>query len=261
VVALCRLESLSARYPDFALEAVDLSLSGGELCAVVGPNGAGKSTLLHAIAGLAPNVSGTIHVSDQNLAELSRRERAQWVSLVLQGLTVPPSLEVFELVLMARYPKLPFLRGPDESDRAIANAALATVDCEQFAKRRFGELSGGERQRVLLARCLAQETPLILLDEPTSSLDPKHKLAVLSHMRAQLEDGTRAILWVTHDMNLASQFADTIVIVAGGRIVARGEPARVFVRDVLGPVYGEGLRFGEIETADGRVRPWVLPWS
>ncbi len=256
------LQGLRAGYGDGpdVLAGLDLVLRDGELTVVVGPNGSGKSTLVKAAAGLLPLRAGSVQVEGRDLAALSDRERARRVAVVPQSLDRWPSLKVFDLVASGRYAHLSWWRGPGPADRQAVDRALAQVGLAEQAERPLTELSGGQRQRALVARALAQSASVFLVDEPTNALDLAHQLDVFSSIGALTCEG-RAVLTVTHDLNLASQFATRILLLVDGRFVAEGTPREVLRPEVLGPVYGERLRFGSLPSAmgDGE-RPYVLPW-
>ncbi|MFQ5505895.1 MAG: ABC transporter ATP-binding protein [Planctomycetota bacterium] len=263
MVAVCSARELHLTHWNGtrALRGVSLELSPGELLAVIGPNGAGKTSLLHALAGLLPLDSGSIRVDGVALDGLSIKARARRLSLVMQGLQIPAGIAVRDLVLMARYPHLGSFSGPGVRDQELVDRCLEEVGMQAFGKRLVGELSGGERQRALLARCLAQEAPLILMDEPTTALDPGHGLGVLQHIRTLLESGRRGVLLATHDLNLASQFADRVLLLDGGQTAATGTPGEVLRPAVLEAAYGRAFAYGiRPSSTAGEKRPWVLPW-
>jgi iron complex transport system ATP-binding protein len=256
------IEGLRAGYRDGpdVLAGVDLTLRDGELTVVVGPNGSGKSTLVKAAAGLLRPRGGSVRVEGRELADLSDRDRARRVAVVPQNLDRWPSLKVFDLVASGRYAHLSWWRGPGDADRMAVEHALEQVGLADQAERPLTELSGGQRQRALVGRALAQSASVFLVDEPTNALDLSHQLDVFSSIGALTCEG-RAVLTVTHDLNLASQFATRILLLVDGRFAAEGTPAEVLRPEVLGPVYGERLRFGSLPSpmADGE-RPYVLPW-
>ena len=242
------------------LRGVDVELHPGELVAVLGPNGSGKSTLLKCLGGLLRPEAGEIHVDDRPLTSLDPRDRAKRIAYVPQGLAACPDCTVETFVEGGRYAHLGLLRAPSAADRGAVAAAVHEVELEGLEERSMIELSGGQRQRALIARALAQQAPVLLVDEPTSSLDLHHSLALLQTL-GRLTCERRAVLLVTHDLNLASQFATRMVLLEEGRVVAGGTARDVLRREVLEPVYGSELYFGEAPAADGNgTRPFVLPW-
>ncbi|GAA1587343.1 ABC transporter ATP-binding protein [Actinoplanes couchii] len=223
------------------VDGVDLDVADGEWVTVIGPNGAGKSTALRAIAGLLP-ADGTIRWHGRPISAMNRRERARTVAVVLQSPVIPPAVRVFDYVLLGRTPYIRPLGRESAADLAAADEALAALDLTPFAVRRLDTLSGGERQRVFLARALAQGARILLLDEPTSALDIGHQQEVL-----ELVDGLRAdrgltVLATMHDLTTAGEYADRMVLLAGGRVVAAGTPAEVLTEANLATYYRVKVR-------------------
>jgi ABC-type cobalamin/Fe3+-siderophores transport system ATPase subunit len=256
------LDALGYAYPagPRAVDGVALELGRGELACVIGPNGAGKSTLVKLIAGLVAPDAGRVSIDGRPLASLAPRERARQIAVVPQSLRALPDVTVLDFVLGGRYPHLGAWRRTRAGDRAAARRALGDADAADLEPRLLTELSGGQRQRVMIARALAQEAEVLLVDEPTTSLDPEHQLAVFA-LLARLTCEGRTALAVTHELNLASQFATTILLMQAGRIVARGAAGDVLRAEVLGPVYGTHLRYGRWPGPAGRgERPFVVPW-
>lgn len=218
------------------LHDISLSLSSGHLVALVGPNGAGKTTLLRALAGLVP-ASGAIEVGGAALSSLSLRERARRFAYLPQGHIVHWPLPARDIVALGRYP-----HGATDPARLSARDAEAVVrameaaDVVEFAARRATELSGGERSRVALARVLAVEAPVILADEPTSSLDPRHQLDVMRTLRGAADKGALVIV-VTHDLGLAARFADHVLVLSGGRLASRGAPSEALSDQIMREVF------------------------
>jgi iron complex transport system ATP-binding protein len=218
------------------LSDISLTLSAGHLVALVGPNGAGKTTLLRAFAGLVAS-QGEIHVRGEALSSLSLGDRARRFGYLPQGHLVHWPLPARDIVALGRYPH-------GATDPARLNAkdaeavlrAMQAADVVQFIDRRVTELSGGERSRVALARVLAVEAPVILADEPTSSLDPRHKIGVMQTLRAAANEGALVIV-VTHDLGLAARFSDTVLVLSEGRLVSQGRPEDALSEQVMGEVF------------------------
>ena len=218
------------------LNGISLSLSSGHLVALVGPNGAGKTTLLRALAGLIPS-DGTIQVGGEALSSLSLRERAKRFGYLPQGHMVHWPLPARDIVALGRYPHgaTDPARLPPRDAEAVLRAMQA-VDVMEFAERRVTELSGGERSRVALARVLAVEAPIILADEPTASLDPRHQIDVMKRLRAAADRSVLVIV-VTHDLGLAARFADHVLVLADGRLAAQGAPEQALSEQVMANVF------------------------
>jgi iron complex transport system ATP-binding protein len=243
------------------LRGVDLRLAPSEFLVVLGPNGAGKSTLVRCAAGHAAPWTGDVRLCGAALGSFRGRERARRLAVVPQRLERVPPVRVREFVESGRYAHLRGFRRAGSEDRAAVERALREVDLLGRESEALGELSGGQLQRALIARALAQEPQVLLVDEPTSSLDLAHQLSVFE-LIAGLSCRGRAVLCVTHDLNLASQFATRLVLLREGRVVAEGRPEQVLRPEVLVPIYGPRLRFGELPGPAGKERrPWVLPWA
>jgi iron complex transport system ATP-binding protein len=218
------------------LKDVSLALSRGHLVALVGPNGAGKTTLLRALAGLVP-ATGAIHVGGDALSSLSLHERARRFAYLPQGHLVHWPLPARDIVALGRYPHGatdPARLTPRDAEAVLR--AMRATDVVELRARRATELSGGERSRVALARVFAVEAPVILADEPTSSLDPRHQIEVMKTLRAAADQGTLVIV-VTHDLGLAARFADTVLVLSDGRLVSQGAPAEALSERVMGEVF------------------------
>jgi iron complex transport system ATP-binding protein len=236
-VSAVRVEDLTVeldRVP--VLHAVSAAVSGGGWLALIGPNGAGKTTLLRAVAGLVA-YRGTITVAADDLAALRGRARARLIAYVPQLPVLPPDMRVEEYVLLGRTPHIGYLGAPGHGDRAAAAEAMASLDIERFAGRPLGTLSGGERQRAVLARALAQDPEVLLLDEPTSLLDIGHQQQVLELVDELRRRRGVTVLATLHDLTQAGQYADDLVLLSEGRVEAAGAPAAVLTEDRIARVY------------------------
>jgi iron complex transport system ATP-binding protein len=231
------------------LDAVDLALRPGQLLLVVGPNGSGKTTLLRILSGVLTSRAGHVELGGRALSELSRREVARSLAVVPQEMLVPFPYRVREMVAMGRAPFLGPLGREGPRDREVVEQALAVLGLSGLAERLFPTLSGGEKQRVALARALAQECPVLLLDEPTAYMDLGHRLQAFEWLRAWVaeEPAIRGALLVTHDLMLAARFADAVVLLDRGRVVAQGEPREVLTPLRIGTVYGVDAAVSEDE--------------
>jgi iron complex transport system ATP-binding protein len=237
--AALRVGGLSVRYRDrSALRDVTVGAEAGEIVALAGPNGAGKSTLLRAVAGLESPLQGSIVVGGTDLGELSLRARARQVGWMPQEEPRGDNLPVEEYVRYGRFPHVPPLAPESAADASAVERALRLAGADDLRGRSLWELSGGERQRVRLARVLAQGTPLLLLDEPTAHLDVGHQLDVLERVRGIARVDRITVVLAVHDLNLAARFADRIVVLHRGRVVADGRPREVLSPQLLLEVWG-----------------------
>jgi len=240
--------------PALALERVSVELGGrnvvdgvsfvverGEWVTLIGPNGAGKTSLLRAISGLVRH-RGEIRLGADTVHGLRRREVARRVAVVPQLPFLPAGMTVREYVLLGRTPYVSYLGTESRSDLAAAEAAVALLDLAELADRQLGTLSGGERQRTVLARALAQEAQLLLLDEPTSALDAGRQQEALELIDALRLDAGLTVLAAMHDLTLAGQYASRLILLSGGRVVARGGAAEVLTEPLIAEHYGARVR-------------------
>ena len=217
------------------LEDVSLTVEQGQFLALVGPNGAGKTTLLRTCNGLLTPNSGRVTVDGADVASLSAREIGRRVATVPQETALAFDFDVEDVVAMGRTPHRSRFSSTTVADREAVREAMERTDTAQFAERSVGDLSGGERQRVVLARALAQETPVLLLDEPTASLDVNHQIRTLSLARELAAEG-KTVVAAIHDLELAARFCDAVALLSDGRVLAAGPPEEV-------------LTAGHVETA------------
>ncbi len=220
------------------LRGIDLDARAGELVCILGPNGGGKTTLLRCLLGLAAPTAGTVSLDGRPLAGLRPRERARRLAYVPQTPASAFAFTAREIVLMGRLSHLGSLGLAGAKDLEIVRAAMEMTGTAGLEGRTLDELSGGEAQRVMIARALAQQPTILLLDEPTSHLDLRHQMSVTSMLRRVAHDWPMAVLCVSHDLNVAARFADRLVLIAGGRVAADGPPADVLRADLLRDVYG-----------------------
>ncbi|MGY3694866.1 iron complex transport system ATP-binding protein [Bradyrhizobium sp. USDA 3240] len=237
------------------LHDVSLSLEAGHLVALVGPNGAGKTTLLRALAGLIPS-DGDIRIGGDALASLPLRERAKRFAYLPQGHMVHWPLPARDIVALGRYPH--GATDParlSQKDIEAVLRAMQAVDVTEFGDRRVTELSGGERSRVALARVLAVEAPVILADEPTASLDPRHQIDVMQKLRNVADAGVLVIV-VTHDLGLAARFADHVLVLSEGRLAAQGTSGDALSESVLASVFRVRAYRAEFQR-----EAVIVPWA
>lgn len=240
--------------PDI-LHDVSLSARAGHVTTLIGPNGCGKSTLLKTMSKLLRPRSGEVHIGNTELHSLGTREAATHIAVLPQHPSAPAGLRVGELVARGRHPHQSRLRGLNKADHeAIINAC----ECAQVADlidREIGSLSGGQRQRVWFAMTLAQDTPVLLLDEPTTFMDPAHSIEMLELARDQAQTG-KAVVMVLHDLMLAGRYSDSLIIMKEGQIVIADTPIKALTPEILASVYG--LR-AEVWTDPDSKTPIVVP--
>lgn len=220
------------------ITAMDLSLSTGELTAIVGPNGSGKSTLLDIMAGYHQPWSGTVELFGSELETYPQRKLSRLAAMAPQEFGFRFPFTVREAVLMGRHPHIPRFSAPSPEDMEHVNAALRVMDLTGFENRPVPELSGGERQRTIMARTLAQQAPVMLLDEPTSNMDIRHALFTLRELKRLTSEESRTVITVLHDLNLAAAHADRIVLLRDGAVYSRGTVAETLTPENLRDVFG-----------------------
>ena len=219
------------------VDGVDCTVAAGTFSALIGPNGAGKSTLLRVLAGVDRPEAGTVRFGPDNLFALSRRQRARLVGFVEQDSGTELSLSVREVVALGRIPHQGFFGDATAEDHAVIESALDAADVRALAERDVTTLSGGERQRVLLARALAQQPRLLVLDEPSNHLDIAAQLAVLGLLRSLASSGV-TVLAALHDLNLASAYCDHVIVLRNGVVFAAGPTAEIITPRLVRAVYG-----------------------
>ncbi|NTF46255.1 ABC transporter ATP-binding protein [Rhizobium rhizogenes] len=234
-----RAEKISVGYSGATvLKEVDLAIPDGGITALIGANGSGKSTLLRTLARIIQPSAGAIYLDGKSIASMPGRAIAQTLALLPQSPVSPEGLTVRQLCRFGRHPHKGMLSRPSRHDEEIVEQALASTGLLDLSERELDRLSGGQRQRAWIAMALAQETPLLLLDEPTTYLDIAHQLEVLDLLRTLNADQRRTIVMVVHDLNHAAQYADHLVAVADGGIHAVGSPARLLTPDLIRTVFG-----------------------
>jgi len=220
------------------LEGINLRLARGEFVGLIGPNGSGKTTLLRGLTGVLRPLEGDVVLEGRSLRSYPRREVARRLAVVPQMAPAPFEFTVREIVQMGRTPHLGRLQGERAVDREAVRRALELTETAAFADRPATELSGGELQRVVIARGLAQESPIMLLDEPVAFLDINHQAQIFDLLaRLNAEEG-RSILCVSHDLNLASEYCQRLVLLSGGRHITDGPPEQVLTEERIQGVYG-----------------------
>jgi iron complex transport system ATP-binding protein len=233
-----------------ALDGIDLSVAAGEWVGLIGPNGAGKTTLLKAVAGML-DYAGGIQLAGRRAGGLSHRQVARLIAYVPQYPQLPPEMTGADYVLLGRTPHIGYFGVESAQDRRICRNLLDRMALSHMAERRLATMSGGEAQRLVLARALAQQAPILLLDEPTSALDLGRRVDALELIDELRRERSLTVLSAIHDLTLAGQFAERLVLLSGGRIAACGEPAAVLREDLLSENFGAGVQV--VRTADGEL--------
>lgn len=236
------------------LKGLSLQIVPGALVCLVGPNGSGKSTLLRCMDRILRPSHGDVIVDGTNIKKLRPRELARKICYVPQNCSQNFPLNVFEVVMMGRRPHLHFK--VSEADRRVIRQVLLMLGLGGFERRYFDELSGGEKQKVLLARALAQEAPIMLLDEPTSNLDMHYQLEVLELLHNLKQTKRLTIIIAIHDLNMAARFADSLIMLNQGRIIAQGPPSRVLTNENIEQAYKIKARINS--NGKGEVQIWPL---
>jgi len=228
---MLKAQNISASYRETrVLDGIRFQVTEGEFLGIIGPNGAGKTTLLKIMTGVKSPLAGEVMLDGKNLGSLCRKEIARIMAVVPQSSFIPPLFTVEDVVLMGRYPHQKNRFVTTEEDIRVVEESMRKTNTLDFRQRSVNELSGGERQEVIIARALAQEPKMLMLDEPTASLDIKHQMRILGLVRSLIkEEGITAVM-VIHDLNLAARFCDRLVLLHNRNIYAEGKP-----EDVLTP--------------------------
>lgn len=238
------------------IDGLALDVPRGGVTTIVGPNGCGKSTLLRAVAGLIPRERGEVVLNGRNTTEMKRREIARTLAVLPQTPVAPDGLTVRDLVGRGRHPHQTWLRQTSGNDRAMVDEMMELTQVAEFAERPLERLSGGQRQRAWIAMVLAQDTPLVLLDEPTTYLDLSHSVELLALIRRLADEMGRTVVMVLHDLNLAARFSDQLVVMKGGEVQAAGTPAEVVSEQLLADVFSLPAVVTEDPVAGG---PLIVP--
>jgi iron complex transport system ATP-binding protein len=255
--ARLRAERVRLGYGDrMVVDGLDLDVVAGTVTAVIGPNGCGKSTLLRALGRLLRPSGGEVLLDGRRIDRIPTREVAKVLGLLPQAPTAPEGLTVADLVARGRHPHQAWYRQWSSDDEEAVATALEWTGIADLAERPVDELSGGQRQRAWISMALAQGTDLLLLDEPTTFLDLAHQVDVLELVRRLHREAGRTVVMVLHDLNLAARYADRLVAMRAGRVVASGEPGEVITEELLAEVFGLAARVIEDPVAGS---PLVVP--
>ncbi len=238
MVAVLEITNLSAAYgARRVLDGISLNVNEGEILALIGPNGAGKTTLIRAASGTLPIEAGQVRVRGRSVTKLGAAERARELAVVPQARQLGGAYSVQQAVMMGRTAYMGWLGREGEKDRTVVTRALAQTHLLDYAQRQIVELSGGEQQRVLLARALAQATPVLLLDEPTNHLDLQHQTNLLTLVGKLAREEKLAVMMALHDLNLVSLAADKVALLVDGKLEALGTPEEVLTAEKISAAY------------------------
>jgi len=236
---MIELDDVSLGYNHKAvLHNVSMKVAPGQILGLVGPNGSGKSTLIKGMTGVIDLFSGHIFVDGHDIVTIKPDKLARIVATVPQSPAMPGAFTAFEVVLMGRTPHLGLLRYEGGKDLAIAWQAMEATHTQSFAERRVSEISGGERQRLVIARALTQQPKAMLLDEPTANLDIKHQVEILNLVKSLCLEQSLTVVIALHDLNLAAQYCDWMVMLNGGKVYAEGTPLDILTATNIKRVYG-----------------------
>lgn len=235
---MIKTEAITFSYGNRAvLKKISFQVQSGQILGIVGPNGSGKTTLIRAMSGVIPLQSGRIMVGGKDLAEMPPAQRARQIAVVPQAVNLPAAFTTWETVLLGRTPYLNWLGQISDLDRQIARSAMKKTKTLEFSDRLVGELSGGEQQRVLLARALAQQAQVLLMDEPTSHLDLHHQIHLLDQVRTLAKKDGYTVIMILHELNLVARYADQVALLVDGVLQPPGSPEEILTADRLSQVY------------------------
>ncbi len=257
---MIELQNISFSYDDgpHALRGISLKVGKGEFVGILGPNGSGKTTLLKIISGILKAQRGALFLEGRPFEKVQHKNRAKFIAVVPQETSIPFSFSAVEVVLMGRAPYLKPFGFETKADIVIAKNAMSATDVSHLSERNIQELSGGEKQRVIVARALAQEPQLLLLDEPTTFLDIKHQMELYRLVKKRNEEDGLTVITVLHDINLASTFCDRIIFLKQGQIVADGTPHDVIKYAKIKEVFDTEVYVG-INDLTGM--PYYVPFA
>lgn len=251
---MLEVRNVTIRYEDAViLRDISFVLEPGKVIALLGANGAGKTTLFRALNGMLAVSGGTISLDGRSIGEYSRREMARKIAVVAQENETRFPVNVLEFVLSGRFAHGAAFGWESEADLEFAAQALEMCDLAGYEDRLMNRLSGGERQRAVLARALATQAEILLLDEPTANLDLSHQALMFELMRSRCAQSNYSAIVITHDLNLASEFADEIIVLSGGVISAKGAPGEVLTDRLIGEAFGVKVLLDQ-HPASGKVR-------
>jgi iron complex transport system ATP-binding protein len=235
------LKEVSLAYGDLeVVHQVSFGITRGTFVGLVGPNGSGKSTIIKSFSRILAPTSGQIFLHGQNIRNMKQKDLARLLAVAPQTAVLPSLFTAFEIVLMGRNPHKGFCSYEDEEDMAMVQDAMEKTDAWRFRDRRIHELSGGEIQSVVIARTLAQDTDIIVLDEPTAALDVARQIEILNFLRGHCKEHNKTVIAAIHDLNLAAHYCDRLILLKKGGVFIDGAPSKVITNENLSAVYGSG---------------------
>lgn len=244
-MVIIRVVDVEVRYDSVkALDSISFDVFEGEIVAVVGPNGSGKTTLLKTVDGILKPVKGSVYIDMKNVVDIPRKQLAKEVSLVTQSTYVVPGIKVIDFVLTGRRPHIDFM--PTRKDIEISLNALKAVKADNLVDRDLTELSSGELQRILIARALAAEPKVLLLDKPTSNLDLRFQIEILNLVKSLSREKRLTVIMSLHDLTQAYRFSDKVIVLKNGRVYAIGRPDEVLTENVIEDVYQVRVRVDKV---------------
>jgi iron complex transport system ATP-binding protein len=236
---MIHVEKLSKYYgAERILHHINFSVAKGAFFGIIGPNGSGKSTLLQTISGVDPASEGRVWLEDKEVSAYSKKELARWLTVLSQDALPAVRFSVREVVEMGRYPFQSWLGDETQDSGALIDTIMSKLDIIEFSDRHVEQLSGGERQRVALAKSMAQQPRLLLLDEPTTFLDIGYQIQMMDYIRAWQQEADLTIVAVLHDLNLAAQYCDQLLVLHEGEVLGIGTPQQILTSELISEVYG-----------------------
>jgi iron complex transport system ATP-binding protein len=237
-----KINQITVGYQDLTvIENLTLEVGNAEFCAILGPNGAGKSTLLKSLIGYIPLQKGKIEIDGKDISDWNKKKLAQKISLIPQDFQLQFDHNVRELILMGRFPYLGYWESYSKKDYDIVERIIRQLDLQTMADKKFSQLSGGERQRVAIARALAQEAATILMDEAFSHLDVNHQIEIMQLLSKINKKQKKRILLVSHNLNLACEYCDRVIMLKKGKLIADGSPNEVVTKENIKKLFGAEL--------------------
>ncbi len=236
---LLRADILQAGYNSHSIiQNIRFELPAGRILAVIGPNGSGKTTLIRALSAVLPHIEGEVHINGTDLLQVGENQRARLLAVVPQSTHIPPAFSVQEIVMMGRTPYLNWMGKSSEADEENVERAMQLAHVLEYRDKPCGELSAGERQRVILARALAQDTPVLLMDEPTSHLDLRYQIEFLQMAVGLSAEHEKTVMVALHDLNLAARFGDVVMAMKAGEMAALGDARDILTPSRIHEIYG-----------------------